>query len=218
VASGFAEDAGYCIAASATRDGRNLIAVVLGGARDTEGCADAIAMLDYGFAGFAKVDLFDREACTVSVPVNGGAVKTVDLVPSAASSVMLSMQAAGGDGIRYEYDLPESLDAPLTSGDAVGKVRAYAGGDEPVAETDMVLADSVEGKSSGILGKPNISLSASSAIKLAALAVVILIIVFIAVLIRHGLGRSTYGRSMRFNSASRGSRSTRQIKRVKRIK
>jgi D-alanyl-D-alanine carboxypeptidase (penicillin-binding protein 5/6) len=50
IKTGHTEDAGWCIAASATRDGRSIVAVVLGAPTEQARDAAARALLDYGFS------------------------------------------------------------------------------------------------------------------------------------------------------------------------
>jgi D-alanyl-D-alanine carboxypeptidase (penicillin-binding protein 5/6) len=50
IKTGHTDEAGWCIAASATRDGRNIVAVVLGAPTEQARDAAARALLDYGFS------------------------------------------------------------------------------------------------------------------------------------------------------------------------
>ena len=88
VKTGYTSKAGYCIVATAERDGRRLVAVVLGAPADA--FSDAAALLDHGFTAFTHhVFVVDGEPTGVvtldggSVPVEAGAGLTA-LVPTAA--------------------------------------------------------------------------------------------------------------------------------------
>jgi D-alanyl-D-alanine carboxypeptidase (penicillin-binding protein 5/6) len=50
IKTGHTDEAGWCIAASASRDGRSIVAVVLGAPTEQARDADARALLDYGFS------------------------------------------------------------------------------------------------------------------------------------------------------------------------
>lgn len=71
VKTGYTTQAGQCLVASARRDGRELIAVVLGsvGANVWQ---DAAALLDYGFSAYRLVELVREGQVIGSVPVAGG--------------------------------------------------------------------------------------------------------------------------------------------------
>ena len=53
--TGFTSGAGYCLSATAQREGLSLIAVVMGCATSSERFSACKSMLDYGFANFAMV-------------------------------------------------------------------------------------------------------------------------------------------------------------------
>jgi len=50
VKTGTTKEAGFCLVASATHDGRTLIAVVLGASSETARTRSAMALLDWAFA------------------------------------------------------------------------------------------------------------------------------------------------------------------------
>ena len=65
--TGFTSTAGYCLSATAERDGMELIAVVMGCETSQKRTAACKAMLDYGFANFALVSPRLEDAVTVPV-------------------------------------------------------------------------------------------------------------------------------------------------------
>ena len=70
--TGTTSGAGVCITASASRDGLDLIAVVLGAADSAQRFAAAKALLDYGFANFENGQIEKPENAPESLPVSGG--------------------------------------------------------------------------------------------------------------------------------------------------
>ena len=75
--TGTTSGAGVCISASASRDGLDLLAVVLGAASSGERFDAATALLDYGFANFENAAAPAPENAPASLPVTGGARETV---------------------------------------------------------------------------------------------------------------------------------------------
>ena len=65
--TGFTSGAGYCLSATAQREGMELIAVVMGCETGQKRTAACKAMLDYGFANFAVITPTPEEAVTVPV-------------------------------------------------------------------------------------------------------------------------------------------------------
>jgi len=72
VKTGFTAAARYCLVATADRDGRRLVAVVLGAPSDA--FSDAAALLDYGFAAFESHTFVRKGDAVGTLPIRGGSV------------------------------------------------------------------------------------------------------------------------------------------------
>jgi len=118
--------AGICISASATRDGLTLIAVILGAPSSAERFQAATALLDYGFAAYAAVPVPQLPDRPLELTVKGSTEQTVPLDYSALPQTVLLEKGAGAD-LRTELTLPETLEAPVERGQAVGTAAVYAG-------------------------------------------------------------------------------------------
>ena len=123
--SGTTSGAGVCISASASRDGLDLLAVVLGAASSNERFDAATALLDYGFANFENVAAPAPENAPASLPVTGGAQETVELRYAAPEKILV--QKGEGAALTAELELPQTLAAPLAEGQQVGAVTVYSG-------------------------------------------------------------------------------------------
>ena len=138
--TGTTSGAGVCISASASRDGLDLLAVVLGAASSAERFDAATALLDYGFANFENVTAPAPENAPASLPVTGGAEETVQLEYAAPQKLLV--QKGEGGALTAELELPQTLAAPLTAGQQVGTVTVRSGetvlGSWPVAAAGEV--------------------------------------------------------------------------------
>ena len=114
-----------CISASASRDGLDLLAVVLGAASSAERFDAATALLDYGFANFENVTAPAPENAPTSLPVTGGAEETVKLEYAAPQKLLV--QKGEGGALTAELELPQTLAAPLAAGQQVGTVTVRSG-------------------------------------------------------------------------------------------
>ena len=123
--TGTTSGAGVCISASASRDGLDLLAVVLGAASSNERFDAATALLDYGFANFENVAAPAPENAPTSLPVTGGAQETVELRYAAPEKILV--QKGEGAALAAELELPQTLAAPLAEGQQVGAVTVYSG-------------------------------------------------------------------------------------------
>ena len=134
--------AGVCITASATRDGLSLIAVVLGAASSKERFAAATTLLDYGFANYEAAAVPPVADAPLTLAVRGGAEETVSLDYAAVPGSML-LQKGKGTALTASLELPDRLDAPVHSGDAVGTVQVRSG-ETLLGEYPVTAAHSVE--------------------------------------------------------------------------
>ena len=126
VKTGFTQDAGYCLSASATRGDLTLIAVVMGAESSKIRFSEASRLLDYGFANYEAVKLADQEQMMGSVIVGKGSPQMVGAVTREA--VVVLSPKGQKDGITSETSFVEDLKAPLSREDVVGELKVYREG------------------------------------------------------------------------------------------
>ena len=124
--TGTTSGAGVCISASATRDGLKLIAVILGAPSSADRFNAATTLLDYGFGAYEAAPLPALPSQPLQLAVKGSAEGSVPLDYSALPETILLEKGAGA-ALRGELTLPETLEAPVERGKAVGKVSVYQG-------------------------------------------------------------------------------------------
>lgn len=136
--TGTTSGAGVCISASATRDGLNLIAVVLGAPSSKDRFEAATTLLDYGFAAWRAAPLPAMEDRPLLIKVRGSAEETVPLEYSALPESILMPKESAAE-LTAQLTLPDELDAPVQQGQAVGMVRILAG-ESVLGEYDICAA------------------------------------------------------------------------------
>ena len=143
VKTGHTREAGYCLVASAERQGRRLIAVVMGAKSPRERERESVKLLNYGFQNFVNLDLFDanklrevklwkgeKETMRVRVEAETGAMTLPRDVARRARAVFIS-------------NTPHI--APVAEGDPMGAVEVIDGDDERIiARHKVVAAESVD--------------------------------------------------------------------------
>ena len=144
--TGYTASAGYCISATAEREGMELIAVVMKGETADKRNADAKALLNYGFSAYALVSAAPEEPLP-TLPVTMGEVDTVALTlpPDALTAVVEKAQAAA---LERRIDLPESLPAPVRQGQQVGTLTLCSG-DTELVTVPILAAEDAAGRSWG---------------------------------------------------------------------
>ena len=135
--TGFTAKAGYCLSASALRDGMELIAVVMGAETSKDRFAACKSMLDYGFANFALVAPELKEG---TVAVKLGTQKTVTAVPAEDVHLLVEKQQQGD--VTVQVQLEESVDAPVSQGQRLGTMTVRSG-EQILAQIPMVAATAV---------------------------------------------------------------------------
>ena len=139
--TGFTQEAGYCISATAERDGMELIAVIMKGNTSDSRNADAKTLLNYGFSTYALADVQPEEPLP-ALPVTLGAADTVALtLPEEGRTVLLEKSRSGG--LTQTVELPEAVPAPLQAGDTVGTLTVSREG-ETLLTVPIVAAETVE--------------------------------------------------------------------------
>ena len=144
--TGFTSGAGYCLSASAEREGMELIAVVMGCETSKERTAACKSMLDYGFANFALiVPGLEEDA---RVPVTLGTAGCVRAEPQGMEGLLIDKARKGS--VTTRVTLEPSVTAPVSRGQRLGTMTIQAG-DEVLAEVPLVASEAVTRKTWGDL-------------------------------------------------------------------
>lgn len=137
--TGFTSGAGYCLSATAQRDGMELIAVVMGCQTSQERTAACKSMLDYGFANFALIcPKLDQ---TATVPVELGKLDAVEVVPGGDTGLLVDKGRK--NAITTEITLEDSVAAPVQQGQRLGTLTVKTG-DQVLTQVPLVANEAVE--------------------------------------------------------------------------
>ena len=138
--TGYTSAAGHCLAASAKRDGIELIAVVLHCASSADRFSSAKALLDYGFANYALVSAEMPEPLQ-PVPVTLGQKAAVQPELQQAAPILIEkgLQAA----VTRTVTLAERVEAPVAAGQQLGTLTISANG-ETLAEIPIIAPEAIE--------------------------------------------------------------------------
>ena len=140
VKTGHTESAGYCLVASAVRDGMRLIAVVMGAASESQRSQDALRLFSYGFRYFETRTLLKAGNSLGSARVWKGEDTVVEV--TVAEDVVMTLPKRTMDDLQTAVAIEEPLIAPLEEGAAVGRLTLSHDG-ETLAELPLVPERSV---------------------------------------------------------------------------
>ena len=137
--TGFTSGAGYCLSASAERDGLGLIAVVMGCESSADRFAACKSLLDYGFANYALVDPAPDGENAVQVRL--GKAAFVKAVPGEETQLLVEKNQLSL--IRIQTELEETVTAPVSRGQRLGTLKIFAG-EQMLSSVPMVAEEAVE--------------------------------------------------------------------------
>ena len=135
--TGSTSSAGYCISATAEKDGMELIAVVLGGSTSDKRFADAKTLLNYGFASYSLVTVVP-ESPLPAVPLTLGTQKAVQSVLTDKNALLLEKSRA--NGLTQAVSLPDAVDAPVEAGEPLGTLDIFDASGTAVASLPLLAA------------------------------------------------------------------------------
>jgi len=140
VKTGYTKEAGYCLVASAERDGMRLVSAVMGAENDAVRVRESQKLLSYGFRYFETHRLYGTEAPLKTAEVRYGQADEVSMgVPEA---IHVTIPRGRYQDVEAVLDLPESLEAPITEGEEVGELRVSLDG-ETIAASPLVAREGV---------------------------------------------------------------------------
>ncbi len=137
--TGFTARARYCLSASASREGMELIAVVMNAPSSDERFTTAKNLLDFGFANYTVITPQPQTGLT-PIPVLLGQTAEIEPVLKDNGGILIDKSAKGS--VSTEITLPDSVTAPVEVGQKLGQMTVTVNG-KVVETVDIVAAGDV---------------------------------------------------------------------------
>ncbi|MBK1686478.1 D-alanyl-D-alanine carboxypeptidase family protein [Rubrivivax gelatinosus] len=151
--TGYTEAAGYCLVASAQRDmpngKRRLLSVVMGTASMQARANESQKLLNWGYAAWDAIRLFDAGKAVATVPVWKGSKSEARL--GAPGAIFVAVPRGEGDKLKTSIERTDPLVAPLQQGQRVGTLKVTTAGGTTVAQIPLQVLEPVE--LAGIFGR-----------------------------------------------------------------
>jgi D-alanyl-D-alanine carboxypeptidase (penicillin-binding protein 5/6) len=142
VKTGFTQEAGHCISASAKRGNLRLISVILGAPTSQIRFSEASKLMDYGFANYESVRIVKKaQVIQNDIPVIGG--KTNKIRGLAADNLSLLLNKEDSKEFTKDVQLFLPLKAPVERGQKIGVLIIKRDGKD-VGKIDIVAGESVD--------------------------------------------------------------------------
>lgn len=142
IKTGYTDEAGYCLSAGATRNGKTMISVVLGAEQSHQRNVDSAALLDYGFENFDVYNVVLEPVKPAPIPVKLGLEDTVEVdVPELKVAPQI-IKAGWTPEVEQKVVLEKQLNAPVKKGQKVGTVTVSMDG-KTLLEQDLVAKENI---------------------------------------------------------------------------
>lgn len=139
--TGTTSKAGYCLSATAERDGLELVAVIMSGETSQDRFNGAKKLLDYGFANYAYNSLEPNLEGNCEISVKNGVKQSVKI--EAKDNFCLLLKKSDASGVTQKLNLEKTATAPVKKGSVVGSVDFYSG-DTQIGSVNITAAESVD--------------------------------------------------------------------------
>lgn len=141
VKTGSTDAAGFCLIASASRNGRRLLSVVLGTASDSARASESLKLLNWGYQAREAFRLYAADTPVSSFKVWKGSAAEVK-VGFQLRDFIISIPRGQGDKLKAELVSRQPLIAPVQKGQAIGTLRLTLEG-KPYGEYPVVALEAV---------------------------------------------------------------------------
>ncbi len=140
VKTGFTDDAGYCMVASAKREDMRLISVVMGTASPNARANESQSLLNYGFRFFETHKLYSADTALTEARVRKGV--TSKLPVGVAEDIYVTAPRKHFNELKAETQIDKAIMAPLNKGDTVGSLNVTLAG-ETILNKPLVAMESM---------------------------------------------------------------------------
>jgi len=138
--TGHTEAAGYCLAASAKRDGMRLISVVLGSGSETSRVNESQTLLNYGFRFFETIQLYKAGQELAQGKVWKGEEEQIRL--GIRDELFITIPRGRYDDLDAQVEMRPELIAPIAEGEEVGLISIRIG-DVEITNRGLVALESI---------------------------------------------------------------------------
>jgi D-alanyl-D-alanine carboxypeptidase (penicillin-binding protein 5/6) len=143
IKTGHTDDAGYCLVASAERDGMRIISVVLGTASEKARADGSQALLNYGFRFFETRLLFKAGEEVTNARIWKSLNETSRL--GVLEDLYITVRRGAYDKLESSVDVPAIVEAPIAAGQPVAELKIDLDGEEVLRTPLRALDDNPTG-------------------------------------------------------------------------
>ncbi len=137
--TGTTSNAGYCLSATAERNGLELVAVVMAGDTSGERFNSAKKLLDYGFSNYEYVSIKPKVDKT-NINISNGVQKNLKIATTDSFGSLLKKGTSSA--VTQQINLKENITAPIKKNDVVGTIDFFLN-EQQIGQVDIIADESV---------------------------------------------------------------------------
>ena len=141
VKTGYTKAAGYCLVASAERNGMRLISVVMGAENDDSRVRESQKLLTYGFRNFETSTIYEESEIVKSAPLFYGAEEVISL--GVSENVSVTIPRGSYEKLEAQIKMPKIIEAPVRKGDVLGELLLMMD-EETIYKTSVISLENYE--------------------------------------------------------------------------
>ena len=139
--TGYTTTAGYCLTATAKKDGMRIITVVMNEPDSATRNSETTAMLDYGFNMYGMEQLLNKDNVLGKIKVDLGEKEYVEVVPKEEVNI-LNNKNSNKRNVTYKVELND-VKAPIAIGDTVGKINVIEN-NKTIMTVDVTVKENID--------------------------------------------------------------------------
>jgi len=141
VKTGYTKAAGYCLVASAERNGMRLISVVMGAENDDSRVRESQKLLTYGFRNFETSTIYEESEIVKSAPLFYGVEEVISL--GVSQNVSVTIPRGSYEKLEAQINVPKIIEAPVRKGDVLGELLLMMN-EEAIYRTSVISLENYE--------------------------------------------------------------------------
>ena len=141
VKTGYTKAAGYCLVASAERNGMRLISVVMGTENDDSRVRESQKLLTYGFRNFETSTIYEESEIVKSAPLFYGMEEVISL--GVSENVSVTIPRGSYEKLEAQIKVPKIIEAPVRKGDVLGELLLMMD-EEAIYRTSVISLENYE--------------------------------------------------------------------------
>ena len=141
VKTGYTKAAGYCLVASAERNGMRLISVVMGAENDDSRVRESQKLLTYGFRNFETSTIYEESEIVKSAPLFYGVEEVISL--GVSENVSVTIPRGSYEKLEAQIKVPKIIEAPVRKGDVLGELLLMMD-EEAIYRTSVISLEDYE--------------------------------------------------------------------------